>query len=313
MHVRLRRLATGAIAVAAVGVVASVLLPLVPAWPFVLFEHFRFQYVWAGALVVGACAALRMRGWFDAALIATLLNAMHVLPDLSRSAQSMPANGTPMRVLLLNVHTSSSAFDDVKRLIADTNADIVGLLEVDDRWLAALAPAVTAYPHRIETPRDDNFGIALYSRMQLTGATEQLGSSLPTVVATVDVAGSPLGIVLTHPIPPVRAEPLAMLISQLDAVAQRSRSLGPPVIVMGDFNATPWSRPFRRFIGASGLCDTRAGFGLQASFPAASTVLRIPIDHVLVSCALGVRGREIARDVGSDHLPVVADLVVPRT
>src|SRR6188508_1112433 len=112
MKVRARGLAVGAVALATLGVIGSVLLALVPVWPCSLFEHFRFQYVWGGALVVGACAALRMRGWFDAALIATVFNACHVLPDLSRSNREVP-QGTPLRVLALNVLTSSSAHDDV--------------------------------------------------------------------------------------------------------------------------------------------------------------------------------------------------------
>jgi endonuclease/exonuclease/phosphatase family metal-dependent hydrolase len=40
--------------------------------------------------------------------------------------------------------------------------------------------------------------------------------------------------------------------------------------------------------------------------------MRIPIDHMLVSCSIGVASRRIERDVGSDHLPVVVDLVIPR-
>jgi len=307
-----RRLAVAASALAVLGVAASVLVPLIPVWPLSLFEHFRFQYLWGGALVVGACALLRMRGWFDAALIATLVNACWVLPDLSQRARPLPRDGEPVRVLLLNVHTSSSAFADVARLIADTAPDVIGLVEVDARWLAQLAPALAPYPHHIDEPREDNFGIALYSKLPLRGATELLGSQLPTVVATVDVHGTPLDVVLTHPIPPVRSEPLRMQLSQLDAVARRAHALGPHVIVMGDFNATPWSKPFRTLVAATGLCDTRAGFGLQASFPAASALLRIPIDHVLASCAIGVRSRAIERDVGSDHLPVLIDLVIPR-
>jgi len=81
---------------------------------------------------------------------------------------------------------------------------------------------------------------------------------------------------------------------------------------MGDFNATPWSRPFRRVLTRSGMCDSRTGFGMEASFPAAAALVRIPIDHVLASCSIGVRDRHIERDVGSAHLPVVIDLVVPR-
>ena len=61
-------------------------------------------------------------------------------------------------------------------------------------------------------------------------------------------------------------------------------------------------------VGTTGLCDTRAGFGYQGSFPASSAILRIPIDHVLVSCEVGVRARRIGPDVGSDHLPVIVDL-----
>jgi endonuclease/exonuclease/phosphatase (EEP) superfamily protein YafD len=71
-------------------------------------------------------------------------------------------------------------------------------------------------------------------------------------------------------------------------------------------------RPARRLGTGLGLCDTRAGFGLQASFPAWSAVMRIPIDHVLASCSIGVRDRWIGPDIGSDHLPVLIDLVVPR-
>jgi endonuclease/exonuclease/phosphatase (EEP) superfamily protein YafD len=98
---------------------------------------------------------------------------------------------------------------------------------------------------------------------------------------------------------------------QLAAIGDRARS-DPPALVMGDLNATPWSRPFAELRAHGGLCDSRAGFGVQPSFPSASAALRIPIDHLLASCSIGVRDRRIGPDVGSDHLPVILDLVVPR-
>ena len=42
-------------------VIGSVLVPLVPAWPFGLIEHFRFQYLWVGVLVVAGWLAYRFR------------------------------------------------------------------------------------------------------------------------------------------------------------------------------------------------------------------------------------------------------------
>ena len=96
------------------------------------------------------------------------------------------------------------------------------------------------------------------------------------------------------------------------AVAERVRTLEEPAVVIGDLNTTPWSRLFARLVERTGLCDSRAGFGIQASFPSDMAFLRIPIDHLLASCAVGVRARRIGPQVGSDHLPVIAGLTIPR-
>lgn len=306
----MRRWAIVVTKLAVVGMIGT-LVAFVPIWPIALLEHFRVQYVAVGVAIVAAAAALRITGWLDAAALVTLINLCTIAPDLSASTRALPA-GAPLRVLLLNVHTQSTGYDDVSRLIADTHPDVVALVEVDRVWLEKLAPAVASYPQRFEHPRNDNFGLALYARSTLTATAEDLGSLLPSAVATLDVQGTPLAIVLTHPLPPVSGAALDLMYSQFGAIGARVRELGPRVVVMGDFNATPWSRPFQRLVAATGLCDSRAGFGMQATFPASSTLLRLPIDHVLTSCAIGVRGRVVERDVGSDHLPVVIDLVVPR-
>ena len=294
---------------AAVGLAVVVVAPVIPVWPLELFEHFRVQCAAAGLVVVVACAALRVRTYADAAAIAWLLNLTILVTGL-RPARDLPT-GTPVRVLLLNVLTSSSAHADVARLIADTRPDIIGLVEVDQRWLDALAPALATYA-RLEHPRDDNFGLALYARGTLTGNVEELGTPLPSLVARATVADTTLHILLTHPLPPVSALASTNLTTQLVAVGERSRTLPGAVVVLGDFNTTPWSRPFAALLSSSALCDTRDGFGIQATFPSSFALARIPIDHVLASCSVGVHDRRVEREVGSDHLPVVVDLVVPR-
>jgi endonuclease/exonuclease/phosphatase (EEP) superfamily protein YafD len=307
------RLAIAATAIACVLLVAAFAAALVPIWPCALFEHFRAQYVVTGTLLVVATAALGMRGYFDVAAVTTALHLLWIAPDLCRAPRAIPANGAPVRVLALNVHTEGSRFDEVRQLIEDVHPDVVGLVEVDERWLRGVAPAVAQFAGRIEQPRADNFGVALYTRGPLVGSIEELGTSLPSAVGSVSIGGASFSIVLIHPLPPVAASSLVVQREELDAVAERVHSLSGPVVVMGDFNATPWSRPYRRLLAASGLCDSRAGFGIQATYPAASAVVRIPIDHLLASCSIGIADRRVERDVGSDHLPVVIDLVVPRS
>jgi endonuclease/exonuclease/phosphatase (EEP) superfamily protein YafD len=198
----------------------------------------------------------------------------------------------------------------VRALIADVDPDIIGLVEVDDRWLRGVASAVAGYHGRLEHPTNDNFGIALYARAPMAGGIED--HLQPTAIAHVDVgAGRSIEVVLVHPFPPVTAETTASQHAELAELAVRVRELAGPTIVMGDFNTTPWSREFRAFAEETGLCDSRAGWGLQASWPAWLAVMRIPIDHLFATCSVGITGRRIERDVGSDHLPVVVDLVVP--
>tara|TARA_R100000687_G_scaffold77331_1_gene69801 strand:+ start:19 stop:207 length:189 start_codon:yes stop_codon:yes gene_type:complete len=48
-----------------------------------------------------------------------------------------------------------------------------------------------------------------------------------------------------------------------------------------------------------------------STFPASLPLLRYPIDHVLVSNAFRLVGLQRLEDIGSDHLPLLADLELP--
>lgn len=299
--------------VAVVGFAVGVVASFVPVYPCTLLEHFRIHALLAGLVL--AALAHRDR-WLDLALIGVLLEGIAIAPDLAAAPRVIPAGpgSTSVRLLLYNVHRAATSYEATRALIRDSRADLVGLLEVDDRWLRELAPVLAGYPGRIERTRDDNFGIALYATGTAVGAAEALGTQLPTIVADVTTpGGAQLAVVLTHPLPPIAGALHADQLTQFTAIAARVRGLaGAPVVLAGDFNATPWSHAYQLLRRRSGLCDSRAGFGHQATFPASwPAALGIPIDHVLVACELGVRDRRIGPDAGSDHRPVIVDLVVP--
>ena len=85
-------------------------------------------------------------------------------------------------------------------------------------------------------------------------------------------------------------------------------------LVVGDFNATPWSAPFRNLVATADLENSQRGFGLQPSFPTTSSLLlRVPIDHLVHSPALEVTDRQLGPALGSDHFPLVVDLQVVET
>lgn len=128
--------------------------------------------------------------------------------------------------------------------------------------------------------------------------------------AVIEMDGVALNVVNTH-----------LGLSRPDRTAQVEELLGPrwlgdprcrdPMILLGDFNAPPRTRAYRRL--ARELRDAQVAAGHRrprATFPAYLPVL--PLDHVFVSPSVEVLGTEVVRTeltrVASDHLPLSIDI-----
>ena len=98
----------------------------------------------------------------------------------------------------------------------------------------------------------------------------------------------------------------------LEGVGELPSDEGPRMVV-GDLNVDPWSPHYRAMMKRSGLNDARRGFGLNPSQGRViggrlRPLLSRPIDHVLVSPGVVVTDFRLGPFLGSDHLPVIAEL-----
>ena len=88
---------------------------------------------------------------------------------------------------------------------------------------------------------------------------------------------------------------------------------GPRAILAGDLNGTPWClEPHLTWR----LQDARAtaGAGLATTWPARLLdPFRIPIDHVLHARNVTCTRLRVGPRIGSDHLPLIADLATVGT
>lgn len=148
--------------------------------------------------------------------------------------------------------------------------------------------------------------------MHLSEVVYFVQQGFPSIVAEIDVAGRPLVLVGTHPIPPRDESRADLRDRQLQALAAFTRTKGPNIIVVGDLNTTPWGYAFRELIHDSGLRDSSRGQGFQWSWPAALPLLALPIDHLLVGEDVVVTNRWMGPSIGSDHYPLIADIHVIR-
>ena len=123
-----------------------------------------------------------------------------------------------------------------------------------------------------------------------------------------------MAVVAVHTLPPTRSDNARLRNRQLADAGRIAQTQTAPVIVVGDLNATEWSPPFGDLLRSANLRDARTGFGLQPTWPtfARLSLLQIPIDHCLISEGLHVKKFTRGPHVGSDHLPIVVDVLKRR-
>lgn len=283
-------------------------------WALDILAHFRVQYLAlsaAGALALWLARERRAAAVLGACAAA---NALVLLPYLVPSAASdgdrAGVGADAVKVLSVNVLTPNRDFTAVRRLVQRERPDVVLLMEVDEPWLAGLADLRREYPHGAAAPREDNFGIALLSRHPCPRCrVVTLGAAgLPSVAGEVHVRGRRLTVVGTHPVPPAGARNSRLRDEQLRAVGGHLAGVRGPKVLMGDLNATPWSASFAPLLRRAGVRDTGRGWRTGRTWPTASALLGIPIDHVLASPGLRVVERRRGPHVGSDHFPLLVTL-----
>lgn len=288
-------------------------------WLLDLASHFRWYLLILACVWLSATLRRLGRAATVGLVAAIAWNAWAVLPywlPTGGSREPQAAAAAPISIVSVNVHSANTAHGRLLDYLRRRRPDLVAILELTPAWAEALGDLDDLYPHRLVEPRPDNFGVAVLSRWPFnTAEVKAFGiTPYPNAIVLVQPEGRPsFRFVATHPYPPVNAEASRRLRTQLAGLATFLASSGPPTVVAGDLNATPWSVPFRDFVTTTGLRDSSLGLGLQPTWNARLWLPRIPIDHILVPPGTTVLHRSLGPDVGSDHLPVEAEIILPPT
>lgn len=282
-------------------------------WPLDLIATFRPQI---GATLLLSGLLLVAGRWRRTAMV-VLAAAVLDLVMVGWLWVPLPLDAGPdpdrLRVVSFNVLAANESYEAVMEFIGSADADIVFLHESSLPWEEAAEAADLGY--RVVKSRDEDhiFGTLVMVRgeaeVQSFGFTEQEPRSVE-VLLTLE-SGRRVAVLGVHPLAPVTERTAGLRDAQMTYAARWAAGQDVPAVVAGDLNSSPWSHAFRRLLDEGGLHDSQRGFGLQVSFPASSNpVFRIAIDHVLVSDSIEVVDRRLGPANGSDHFPVIADLLV---
>lgn len=283
-------------------------------WYLDLFAQFRPQYI---VVLAVALPLLILRRQWKLTLLATIAAAANLVAMFPH-AEPLPAGaraengGAAVRCISLNVLQGNKRFAKVERFLREENADVVVLQEVSPAWSKALQGMADIYPHQLLRLRKDSKGAAVLSRLPVRRlAFEELPGHRPIGAMVAEIEGAvPFTILGIHSHKPTSAAGAVSQRIYFDWLVEKCRAENAgtrPVVLMGDFNSTPWSTAFREFIARTHLLDTSRGVLFGATW-SVHLPYRLLIDHAFVSPEWRVLARRVGPDVGSDHRAVIVDL-----
>ena len=275
-----------------------------------LFTHFKVHYLVGSVLLCVALAMLRQPVYVAGLVSAVGLNASLVIPWYVPDSTSVGPPHLP--VLQANVLSSNTEHQRLFDLLDKEAPDLVLLQEVSPQWLIALDALRQSYPYSYAEAREGNFGIALFSRVPFASAShvDSPPSGYPTIIATLDMEGTALHVVGTHPMIPMSPQLYSDRNEQLESIADLFEGLQGPQVLVADLNASMWDIHYRSLEETTGLRNARTGFGMLPTWPTFMPFAMIPIDHVLVSDDISVVEMRTGPRIGSDHLPLLVTIAL---
>jgi endonuclease/exonuclease/phosphatase (EEP) superfamily protein YafD len=276
------------------------------SWLLDLTANFRPQQA-AVLFGLGAVAMLSRRRWATALLAVALVDAALVAPYLVGSGGEI-AGPDRLEVMTFNVGISNPNRLAVAEYIAAEDPDVVFIFESSFEWEDAIRASDLPLQIVSVVPRGRIAGVTVLARPSLRPGAVEVTLGGEAAAVTVDLGAGRVDLLGVHPPSPTTAGRSERRDAMLSAAAEWVRQRPGEVIVVGDFNATPWSHAFRSLRRHGGLIDTMRGAGLQPSWPDGWGVLALPIDHILHTSGLASTDRRTGPAFGSAHRPVIVSI-----
>ena len=260
------------------------------------------------------------RVWIAIASIPVILNLVVILPwHFNRPTIVESDRYAPLKVLSYNVlwsNEQSKHYQQAIALVKREQPNLAIFQEAISRWHEQLSVLKQSYPYHVYA---EKLEIEVYSKLPLLNPNTRLyGTYRGLVIADLQIGSSLTKFIATHAYPQLYFGHSGWLIrnEHLEVgIGEYVGNLQQPAIVIGDLNVSLWSPFYHSMIEKSDLRNTRQGLGVLPTHSIVApqfAFLSAPIDHCLVSPEIQVKDFRLGKAIGSDHLPIIADLLVPK-
>jgi endonuclease/exonuclease/phosphatase (EEP) superfamily protein YafD len=277
---------------------------------FDVFSQFTLQFLFAAAAFT--IGLLMPRGKILVALVLFigLTVGLSVFPYYESRHVAILGTATDaereLHVASFNTWYGNQKVDEVQAEIARIDADVVVLIEFGPNKQKIYDALKKQFPYQVKCPNNSDCELGILSKFPLSSSGIDVGWAGPDFVYAslgADFGGLTIFGVHTTRFPHPRAQ-----FTQIRAMAKKLETVVGPHIVVGDMNATPFSRVTQTLATAANL--TR--LSNLPTWPAQFGLPQVAIDHIFVSAGIrALTSESIGNNVGSDHFPVFMKLAIP--
>ncbi|WP_421695405.1 endonuclease/exonuclease/phosphatase family protein [Aestuariivirga sp.] len=230
----------------------------------------------------------------------------HVASRVPTVTGQAAAGERALKVVSFNTLWTNENAEAVRAEIERIDADIVNLVEMGPAKRPILAELKGRYPYQSHCYDVDFCNFVILSKLPF----EEIGArgkwdGPPFISVRLGPEAGGLAVFGVHTIrfPHSQAQ-----FRQVMEIARLIEKTPGPRLVMGDFNATPFSRILSTLQDSANLQRLTN----LPSWPSQAGLPQIAIDHIFVSPGLKLlEAEEIGEPSGSDHYPVTVKIAVP--
>lgn len=289
-----------------------------------LFSHFAVHC--AGFLLAGALTLLANQSRL--LILAASCVAVFTLPAFYAYTTSVTfgsaraSSDQTLKILSFNVLFLNDDQRAIEAAIRRADADIVILSEYHLAKQPMLARLLDVYPHQLSCAYAEmdkynaDCDVAIISKLVWTDGKSGSEDGMRMAYATFEANGEPFTVVGAHlalPLTryarvlgaPVPMPGLSRQWEQLRVLSRAVNRFSGPVIVGGDFNATPWSQVIAQFKADTGLQRAGAWFPTWPARPIA--LPQFAIDQFFVSPEVRTKTVRLSESAGSDHYGIIGE------
>jgi endonuclease/exonuclease/phosphatase (EEP) superfamily protein YafD len=278
---------------------------------FDIFAQFWMQFFF---IVLACCLGLaspKYKTLVSIILLALMVAGYSAWPHYVSSGvapalKPLQANEKALKVASFNSYTLNSKPEAIAREVLRLDPDVMVLVEFDKYKAAALDPLRQKYPYQETCWQLADCDFAILSKTPMSDASAKYywaGPGLMSIKMGPDFGNLTIVALHTNRFPHQRSQ-----LKQVLALIKYMESVPGHVVLIGDFNATPFSRITQTL--SDGL-----GFERLTYLPTWSATYGLPqlaIDHIFVSPGIRALDHErIGEYAGSDHFPITMTLGIP--